>query len=36
MEVITMPDNDFTTVLDKRPGISIRGAEIGGAVLLGG
>lgn len=35
MEVITMPDNDFTVMLDKRAGTSVRGAEVGGAVLRG-
>ena len=30
-----MPNDDFTVMLDKRDGHSVRGAEVGGAVLRG-
>src|SRR3989344_4151085 len=35
MEVITMSDNEFTVILDKREGADIRGATVGGAELFG-
>lgn len=35
MDVITMSDDNFSVILDKREGHSVNGAEVGGAVLRG-